>query len=417
MRSTVLPLAGCSKAIIMALLIVGCGQTEKGASHRSTLTASDSDQTATKRPMQVDSPLVTVNLTANGQDGRVYVTPGSSVELAWTSEGAAFCSGPANAIGPKGTLKSAPIVEAVAFSISCMGGDGTASDTVKVIPGEAPTNGTDPTTPVVTEVTSFETAGTDDIKYCKAGSADLLTDIAYPKNGVGPFPGIIFVHGGAWTSGTRKTFTDGIKEAASQGFVAMTIDYRMTGALFPGQVEDVKCAVRWLRANAVTYKLRKEKIALFGVSAGAQLAMLAAYSDPSLFQGTGGSAGSTSTVQAVVDWSGPADLTTLYPTLSIGDQTAMSAALGGSPAQKPEVYAAASPITHVSAGDPPTWITHGETDNLVPLSQSVALNNAIKKVGASNLKTLPGEGHVFGPATAKTAFNDAMVFLTIQLKP
>jgi hypothetical protein len=93
------------------------------------------------------------------------------------------------------------------------------------------------------------------VVYAKGGEEDLLLDLARPAEGTGPFPGLVFVHGAGWSAGTRKDFAAQAISMAQQGYVCVAVDYRLAPKYrFPAQMEDVKCAVRWLRANAEKYQ-------------------------------------------------------------------------------------------------------------------------------------------------------------------
>ena len=126
-----------------------------------------------------------------------------------------------------------------------------------------------------------------------------------------PVPAVLFLHGGAWKGGYRQIYHYYCTKFAEHGFVAATASYRFTGeAPFPAAVEDVKCAVRWLRANAEKRGIDPNKIGVAGGSAGGHLAMMIGYSsDVPELEGKGGHAETSSRVQAVVDLYGPTDLT------------------------------------------------------------------------------------------------------------
>ena len=111
-----------------------------------------------------------------------------------------------------------------------------------------------------------------DIVYGKGGGRDLKLDLFLPKQGEEPRPGIVFVHGGGWQGGSRAAFQRQAAYLAGKGYVGACIEYRLSGeATFPAAIEDCKCAVRWLRANAGTYKVDPERIAACGGSAGGHL--------------------------------------------------------------------------------------------------------------------------------------------------
>jgi acetyl esterase/lipase len=407
-----LKLGGSTAALLAAF---ACGQPEQSISHRSGQPTNNGSGDLRPKGDTVETPLVTVKITANAAEGKVYAPPGSTVEVEWSSVGAAFCVAPLGEITLHGKKTSDAITDTIDYMITCTGAQGTATASVKVIPGDPPPEANPSASP--NPAARYEIVRTNNVNYGTGGGTALVTDVAYPKDATGPFPGLVMIHGGEWTSGSRKTFTDLVDDAAARGYVAISIDYRLVGTLFPGQVEDVKCAIRWLRAHAADYKLDKSKIGLVGISAGAHLGMIAAYSDATQFQGTGGSAGESSAVQAVVNWSGPTDLASLYTALPALKQGAMATMLGGTPTTAAAAYAAASPLTYVNAGDPPTWSTHGKVDTLVPSTQATALETAAKAAGVvHSLALVEGQGHVFDDAAARDAAAKAFTFLDAQLK-
>lgn len=218
------------------------------------------------------------------------------------------------------------------------------------------------------------------IEYCKPGDTSLKLDLYSPKNRSKPLPAIIFIHGGAWKGGYRQMYHYYCTKFAEHGYVAATISYRLSGdAPFPAAVEDVKCAVRWLRANAEKLGIDPNKIAVAGGSAGGHLAMMVGYApDTPELEGQGGNANVTSRVQAVVNLYGPTDLTTDVAR-SKGDVIRF---LGGKTMdQAPELYRLASPIMHVSPDDPPTLILHGSIDSTVTIDHAERLAEALKKAG------------------------------------
>lgn len=222
------------------------------------------------------------------------------------------------------------------------------------------------------------------IEYGKGGDVSLKLDLYQPIGGDGtgdPLrPAIIFVHGGAWKGGNREIYHYYCVKLAEKGYVVATVSYRLSDvAPFPAAVQDVKCAVRWLRANAERLHVDPNRIAMAGGSAGGHLSMMAGYvTDNPELEGTGGNPDESSRIQAVVNFYGPTDLTTEFAR----DNDVVVKFLGGeSYADKPELYQLASPNSHVSADDPPTLILHGSIDTVVPISQAELLVDKLKAAG------------------------------------
>jgi acetyl esterase/lipase len=224
-----------------------------------------------------------------------------------------------------------------------------------------------------------------DVEYGKAGNKALFLDLYKPKESKGKTPGLIFVHGGSWRGGNRKIYGYYCQHFAEKGYVAATIEYRLSGeAPFPAAIQDVKCAIRWMRANAGKLGVDPDKIGLVGGSAGGHLVLLAAYAntdDPEL-EGTGGNPGVSSRVQAVVDLYGPV---TLRANKSSPKNPVLQFMGGKSSDEAPELYAKASPFNHLTKDAPPTLILHGTVDELVPIAQSDKLAAKLAELGVPYL--------------------------------
>ena len=217
------------------------------------------------------------------------------------------------------------------------------------------------------------------IEYGKGGGRPLLLDLYVPEKIDKPAPGLIFIHGGGWESGDRSDYKYYTVRYAKRGYVVATISYRFTQeAPFPAAVQDVKCAVRWMRANAAEYHVDPDRIAVLGGSAGGHLSMMIGYSsDVPELEGDGGHAGVSSRVQAVVNLYGPCSLD-VPEARTIG---VLERFIGKTYAEAPELYTLASPLHHVTKDDPPTLILHGTIDDLVPIGQSDTLAKKLAEVG------------------------------------
>lgn len=240
------------------------------------------------------------------------------------------------------------------------------------------------------------------LTYAAVDGRELKLDLYIPENTEGPLPLVVWIHGGAWMAGSKDN--PPARALLASGFAVASISYRFSDvAIFPAQIHDCKAAVRFLRAHADKYRLDPERIGTWGASAGAHLAaLLGTTSGSDTLDGTVGDCTDASDdVQAVCDWFGPADMATM----SIGKrmfeegQDPEIKLLGGTIAEKRDLAELASPITHVSKGDPPFLIMHGDRDPLVPLQQSQLLADMLKAVGVDvTLTVMEGKGHGgFGP--------------------
>ena len=239
---------------------------------------------------------------------------------------------------------------------------------------------------------------------------ELHLELLVPEGAAGPVPVVIWIHGGGWKSGSRLPIPARVSNLCSLGYAVASVDYRLTTtALWPAQIQDVRGAVRWLRAHAAEYGLDPDRFAAWGDSAGGHLASLLATSGgvPSITIGsvsadlegtTGGNLGESSRVQAAVHWYGATDFLQMrfYPsTVNHDGASSDESRLVGGPIQSnPERVATANPITYASADDPPLLAMHGTLDKLIPFNQSQLLVDALNAAGASaTLRPVVGAGH------------------------
>ncbi|MEW6141632.1 MAG: alpha/beta hydrolase [Chloroflexota bacterium] len=239
-----------------------------------------------------------------------------------------------------------------------------------------------------------------DIEYGKGGGTPLRLDIYMPKTPLStPMPAVVWIHGGGWQGGDK--YPTQATTLANRGFFVISINYRLSGvAPFPAAIEDCKCAIRWLRANAGKYNVDPDRIGVWGGSAGGHLSLLVGTADASAgLEGSGGWADYSSRVQAICSFYGPSDFVSWYQDNARFGRTLSSAEtkfLGGTMEQKPEVYKQASPVTWVSADDPPLLMVHGDRDQTVPIQQSQIMYDAYKALGLdATLIKVVGAGHGF----------------------
>jgi acetyl esterase/lipase len=226
-----------------------------------------------------------------------------------------------------------------------------------------------------------------DVAYVTDGHERHKLDLYVPDTGEN-LPLIIWVHGGAWRGGDKTHYTP--MAYLKTGYAGASINYRLSQhAVFPAQIEDVKAAVRWLRANAKTYRLDPNRFAAWGSSAGGHLvAMLGATGGIAEFE-VGENLKVSSRVQAVVDYFGPTDFLQMdaqsLPDGLVHDapDSPESQLVGGPIQEHKDRVAKANPITYVSKDDSPFLIIHGDQDKLVPYQQSVLLKDALEEVGVS----------------------------------
>jgi len=240
-----------------------------------------------------------------------------------------------------------------------------------------------------------------DVEYARARDFSLKLDIYRPEAiGNGSLPCVVWLHGGGWRSGSKSGGAARLSALVATGdYIGASVDYRLLDiAPWPAQIYDCKAAIRYLRANSKSLGIDPDKIGVWGASAGGHLASLLGTSgDMKDLEGDIGTTGVSSRVACVVDFCGPSDF--LLPGIGsprVGDQVHV-ALFGGPLAERENAARQASPVTHVTADDPPFLIMHGTADNTVNIRQSERLYEAQKKLG-TNTTFVKAEGgaHGFG---------------------
>jgi len=224
------------------------------------------------------------------------------------------------------------------------------------------------------------------VPFAAPGGVQLTMDIYRPTT-AGPHPAIVQIYGGAWQRGAPANDPAFAFRLASRGYVVFAIDYRHAPEWqWPAQLDDVQTALAWIREHGPSYGADPSRLALFGRSAGSQLAMVAGLQDPG--------------VAAVISYYGPVNLTNGWRQPPrpdpIGSRAVLEALLGGTPDQMPDRYQHASPITYVSASAPPTLLIYGSRDHIVQPKYGRNLHEALRAAGAaSELIEIPWADHAF----------------------
>ena len=269
-----------------------------------------------------------------------------------------------------------------------------------------------PTTPIQTPVAPQHLVGRP---YVKNGHEAQVLDLTVPGGHVGPRPVVVFIHGGAWASGSRSMWesSEGANFAAlrarllERGWATVSVDYRLTDtARMPAQLHDVKAAVRWVHAHAGRYGLDRDRIAVIGDSAGGHLAQLLGTTRgrPEFEGELGTKNGARSDVVAVVSYYGVTDLRRL-----VADRVAAGCGRGDAGRTSPEGRLlgvepaarssaakanAASPIGHVTPQAAPTLMFHGKQDCVVPAAQSERMAGELDAAGVpTELVLVEGARH------------------------
>ena len=263
-----------------------------------------------------------------------------------------------------------------------------------------------------------------DLAYAPLSSAQAL-DLYLPNDTPGPYPCIVAIHGGGFIFGDkREDQLNAPVEAVRQGYAVAAVNYRMAGeALFPAPIQDVKAAIRYLRAHAAEFDIDPVRFATWGNSAGGYLAVMAGvtdgvaeFDDPAL-----GNAEQPSHVQAIIDWFGPVDFRSQDAQLRASGKgrpvhdapDSPESSLLGVPLPDADeaLLRRTNPLTYLGPGLPPFLIQHGADDDLVPVEQSLLLAQALRSVlPESNVRLdiIPRSLH--GGPNFETPENMARVF-------
>jgi acetyl esterase/lipase len=257
----------------------------------------------------------------------------------------------------------------------------------------------------------------NDIEYANPDNQHLLLNLARP-NGSGPYPAVVCIHGGGFRAGTRQSYDGLIKKLAQNGYVAVTVTYRLAPKYkFPAAVYDVKAAVRWLHTNAAKYDVDPDRIGTTGGSAGGHLAQfLGVTSDQKQFEGDGGNLDQSSRVACVVNFYGPSDFTQSYGK-SVDAAEVLPLFLGGNLEQARQQHIVASPLYWVTPNAAPTLCIHGTKDNYVAFEQAGWIVDRLKAAGVdAELLPMEGSGHGFSGEAAVKADAAMLAFFDAHLK-
>ncbi len=252
---------------------------------------------------------------------------------------------------------------------------------------------------------------TPDITYQTAENRSLKLDVWYQHNIKTPSPTLVFIHGGGWIFGSKEGTVLNFLPYMEMGWTIVNVEYRMASqSLAPAAVEDTRCALRWVFRNAKQYNFDTSKIVLTGQSAGGHLALITGM----LPNGTGLDnncyGDEELKVAAIINWYGISDVNDLIAGKNLKNYAVMWV---GSQQNAAEIAKRVSPLTYVRAGLPPILTIHGDSDSIVPYSQSVRLHEALDKAKVTNkLITIKGGDHGgFSQADYVNSFKEIKEFL------
>jgi acetyl esterase/lipase len=227
-----------------------------------------------------------------------------------------------------------------------------------------------------------------DILFASPDGIPLALNIYRPTQ-VGTYPAIVSIYGGAWQRGSPDSDDSFNRYMAAQGYVVWAISYRHAPAYhFPTQIDDVRSALAYIKQYAIEYQTDLDRVALIGRSAGAQLAMLAAYQDPPF------------PIKAVVNYYGPVNLTAGYNDVPTPDpiesRVTLRKFLGGTPTEFPELYYQASPLNTVKANLPASLLIYGGKDHIIQSKYGLNLAQELRSQGNKAIFIeIPWADHAF----------------------
>jgi acetyl esterase/lipase len=248
-----------------------------------------------------------------------------------------------------------------------------------------------------------------DVEYAPAeppGTNGHKLDLYLPAGSSTPVPVVIWTGGSAWMADSGKRTAPGVAaQLLPAGYAVAGVSIRSSSQVqFPGQLHDIKAAIRWLRANAKRHNLDPERVGIMGDSSGGwTTAMAALTGDAPELEGTVGTTGVSSKVQAAVAFYPPTNFLTMdawairkcaAPQCHDDPSSPESRLVGCAIQSCPEKVAAANPLRYVTAADPPLMILHGQSDPLVPHNQGEQLYMALNKMCLESVFiSLPKAGH------------------------
>ena len=215
--------------------------------------------------------------------------------------------------------------------------------------------------------------------------------MAAPLEGDGPWPALIYIHGGGWKEGNRGAYRGQIEEAAQRGYVAVTMSHRLTAERnekgkvkypWPAAIHDVKACIRFLRSHAKEYRIDPNRFGVTGASSGGHLSLLAGVTDAK--DGLEGKKKTkiSTRIQAVVNIAGPTDMAKVYKAPVVTPYAFDF--LGVSPTKVPKAYLKSSPLHYYDKSDPPILTIHSKQDEVVPVEQALMLDAKAREMGAKH---------------------------------
>lgn len=239
----------------------------------------------------------------------------------------------------------------------------------------------------------------DDVLVEKFPNRTLYLDFARPKTGDGPFPLVVLIHGGGWSTGNRKQMRQYMLNLAKTGYASACVEYRLSSeAKYPAQINDSAQAINYLIDRASEYKINTNKIALYGVSAGGHIALILSGVQNDIDSKSLPLTRLHAPIRATASLAGPTDLSKRFPPLL---QDLVNRLFSKNHRINKQAIALdhlfASPTTFIDAHDPPILLVHGTKDEIVPFAQAKELISLCREKNANaNLISIKGADHSGG---------------------
>lgn len=227
--------------------------------------------------------------------------------------------------------------------------------------------------------------------YSKVDNWEGRLDAYYNPKASKPCPVIIHIHGGGWNHGTKES-QGGFNSYFKAGFAVVNVEYRLVQvATAPAAIEDIRAALNYVKLNAKILNINPDKIVMEGGSAGGHLALMGGLLENNPIFDTNCKSKTDMKVAAIISNFAPSDLEVLLGKSTLSNSLTKWL---GDKANNPAFVASVSPITYIKKSSPPIFIVHGDSDPIVPYSQSIQLQKKLADVGVCNeFITVEGGGH------------------------
>ena len=250
-----------------------------------------------------------------------------------------------------------------------------------------------------------------DVVYGSANNTPLKLDVWYPRDNDKPTPTLVFIHGGGWIFGSKEGSVYQLLPYLERGWRVVNVEYRMaSNSLAPAAVEDVRCALRWVFANAKARNFDPTKIVVTGQSAGGHLSLIGGMLPKGMPFDNRCYATEEMRVAAIINWYGITDVNDVIAGPNLRNYAVMWM---GSQPNAAEIARSVSPLTYVRAGLPPILTIHGDADDVVPYTHATRLRDALERAKSTNrLVTIKGGGHgMFTQPQYSYAYREIWKFL------